>query len=227
MKHLLARPRTLLGPLSAMALAVMAVCALAAPASAGQPVSVPAPEPVPLCVDAEGNITHCPIPPEPCRFDSLEGFPTDCPEPVPCVGPPGSFVLCPDLGPGVPIDVPKPLPPIDPAPAPVKLPFGVLAVQDFSAFVNAQPGPDAKRNLIVTGTVVVSSPAVSVRLRETNPQGINPRILLLDAVVQRLPRIVPQIVRKVEVRFESTNFVDIDEVNIPALGLRLPVSIVR
>jgi hypothetical protein len=211
MKTLLARPRVLLALLLAVVPLALGSVGQANPASA-EPIGVEVPLDV-LCIDAEGVVTHCP--PTPCPIlDPLTGVGAD-----PCPIPPGPILIDP------PIDFP---PVVRPAPVPSparRLPAGVLAVKDFTAFVNAQPGPGALPKLIVTGTVTVTSPAASVRLTLPQTQGINPRILLLDVKVTRLPRIVPQVARDVPVRFESTNFVDLDEVNIPAFGLRLPVSV--
>ncbi len=51
----------------------------------------------------------------------------------------------------------------DPVAAPAACP--VIAQRDWSAFVNAMPGPDARPELIVSGTVTLPSAGYRVELR--------------------------------------------------------------
>jgi hypothetical protein len=116
-----------------------------------------------------------------------------------------------------------PTPPTTTAPEPT-LP-GFLEAKEFSAFVNRQPL--ATPTLIVSGTLRVGSPGYAAVLRLPQTQGINPDILLLELVVTPPTRFQAQVVTELPVRFESTDFVAVNEVDIINLGLQIPVTTVR
>ena len=61
--------------------------------------------------------------------------------------------------------------------------------RDWAARENRQPFE--KPRLIVTARCLLPTPAHKVELRPSNPQGINPRILLLDLVVHA-PKFPPR-----------------------------------
>lgn len=119
----------------------------------------------------------------------------------------------------------RPCPPPPPTTVPAPAVPGLLEAKDFTAFVNRQPLATPK--LIVTGTLVFGSPGYTPTLQVTQPQGINPDILLLDLVVTQSPLFQPQVVTEVPVRFESTDFTTVSEVNIITIGLQIPVTIVQ
>ena len=53
--------------------------------------------------------------------------------------------------------------------------------KDFSAWINLMPGTEPK--LIVTGRVETNSGSLQPHLVEADPQGINPKILLLNLTI--------------------------------------------
>jgi hypothetical protein len=94
---------------------------------------------------------------------------------------------------------------------------------DWSAFVNRQP-PEPPR-LIVTGTCEFPTAGFTVELRRHEPQGINPRDLLLDKVVTAPTGPVAQVVTQVEARFEEETSTGFDTVTILPDGPTIPVTI--
>jgi hypothetical protein len=97
---------------------------------------------------------------------------------------------------------------------------GVARLKDFSARLDehAAGGP----RIIVSGTVTVWSPAYSPTLVPANPQGFNPRILLLRVEVTRSDRIVPQVA--VDRTVELVVSPSYDRVDILDFGVSLPVT---
>jgi hypothetical protein len=95
-------------------------------------------------------------------------------------------------------------------------------VKDFVAWENREPPGPAQ--LIITGTVIVPSPAYAARLVPASPQGFNPRILLLHLeIVRTTDRPVPQVLVARPVRLEaSPNY---DRVTILEAGLDIPVAV--
>lgn len=66
----------------------------------------------------------------------------------------------------------------------------------------------------VTGEVYVANPGVDPLLTPTEPQGINPRILLIDLYLCQRPGIWPQVFVWKAVRFEKKILRGYDEVQI-------------
>lgn len=64
------------------------------------------------------------------------------------------------------------------------------------------PKPD---DFHVIGQVEVPNPGVEALLSERVPQGINPKILLLDLVLLQKPGVWPRIITTKEARFDKTN----------------------
>lgn len=54
--------------------------------------------------------------------------------------------------------------------------------QNWKAWQDLQPGPGSPK-LLVTGRVEVTNTNQAARLKERVPQGINPRILMLDLTI--------------------------------------------
>ncbi len=95
---------------------------------------------------------------------------------------------------------------------------------EFEAFHDRQPpGPAVLR---VTGTCTFGTPGYTVRLCRHEPQGINPRDLLLDLEVTPPDGVVPQVVTKVEVRYEEETDAEFDTVTILPAGTSVPVQTV-
>jgi hypothetical protein len=92
------------------------------------------------------------------------------------------------------------------------------AVHDFMP-----PGPARLR---VHGVCTFPTPGYQVILKRAVPQGINPAILILDKTVKRPTGIEPQIVTKVDARFEETTNTNYTEVHIRPDGVQIRVTIV-
>jgi hypothetical protein len=92
------------------------------------------------------------------------------------------------------------------------------AVHDFM--------PPRPARLRVHGVCTFPTPGYEVILRRAVPQGINPAILILDKTVKRPTGIEPQVVTKVDARFEETTSTNYTEVEIRPDGVRIRVTIV-
>jgi hypothetical protein len=78
-----------------------------------------------------------------------------------------------------------------------------IATRDWFAWNNTMPPkPDVFH---VVGEVQVSNPGVDVLLAPRNPQGINPKILLLDIHLHQRSGIWPQVVVWKQARYEKVN----------------------
>lgn len=74
--------------------------------------------------------------------------------------------------------------------------------RDWYAWLDLMPpGPDELR---VTGEVLVPNPGVDPILVPREPQGINPRILLMDLLLCQKPGVWPQVLVWTSVRYEKT-----------------------
>jgi len=71
---------------------------------------------------------------------------------------------------------------------------------DWQAWVSE----DAK-TLFVRGVVKTPTPGYKVSIEPTSPQGINPKILMLDVKLTKLPGIWPQVVTSMPVAYEQAN----------------------
>ncbi|MGH2943595.1 MAG: hypothetical protein ACRDLN_12565 [Solirubrobacteraceae bacterium] len=86
------------------------------------------------------------------------------------------------------------------------------ACRDWSAVHDKEPpGPFTLR---VTGACTMPTPGYTVELCRHEPQGIDPRDLLLDRVVTPPTGIQPQVLDTVDVRFEEQTDADYDTVTI-------------
>lgn len=72
---------------------------------------------------------------------------------------------------------------------------------DWYAWENHMPG--SEQSLHLQGVVMVPTPGYEVRLEPAAPQGINPRELILDLVIERLDGLWPQVVTRKPVGFSS------------------------
>ena len=80
-----------------------------------------------------------------------------------------------------------------------------IATRDWYAWNDTMPPkPDVFH---VVGEVQVPNPGVDVMLVPRNPQGINPKILLLDIHLSQRPGIWPQVVVWKQARYDKTNAV--------------------
>jgi hypothetical protein len=98
-----------------------------------------------------------------------------------------------------------------------------LLKQTFKAWLDEMPGSPSK--LIVTGDLEVPTPGWKAELKLKVPQGINPKILLLEVHAQAPQGNVNQIVQKISLRYEQaaspgsytevTIFYESDSVTVP------------
>jgi hypothetical protein len=119
--------------------------------------------------------------------------------------------------------------PPDPGPGPGPITY---RLKDFSAHINAMPGPPPgnPRTLYVQGTVVVGHPGHKVTLTPASPQGFNPRILLMNLTVERLDGVFPQVETEVPVRYvqDNADYTDVtiltDSDAVPDLNLKVIIA---
>jgi hypothetical protein len=79
----------------------------------------------------------------------------------------------------------------------------MIESRDWYAWVDHQPpGPPVFH---VVGEVLVANPGIQATLVYRIPQGINPRILLMDLVLVQLPGAWPQILTWKTVRYDRIN----------------------
>ena len=98
----------------------------------------------------------------------------------------------------------------------------------FQAVMDRQPGSEPK--LQVTGQVEVLTTGWTVSLERAHPQGINPRILILDVITHGPHGAAGDVVLKLDVQYEEqppkANY---DEVTIryehEAFSIKIPVLV--
>ena len=97
-----------------------------------------------------------------------------------------------------------------------------MECRDWAAWENREPLE--RPRLIVTARCLLPTPAHRVGLRPSNPQGINPRILLLDLVVQAPKFPAPQVVTPFLLRYEQPADTHYDSVTIMPDGPTIKVG---
>jgi hypothetical protein len=103
------------------------------------------------------------------------------------------------------------------------LPAPGVRCTDWAAAESAQPFERAR--LIVTAECVVPTASHKLELRPSSPQGINPRILLLDLVVHPPKEPTLPVLTRVHLRYEQkTSPGFINAVTIMPDGPTLPVK---
>jgi hypothetical protein len=186
------------------------------------------PCPCPLALDDSAPIRRCP----PCPItDAPAG---DAASAAIRACPPCPITDAPADGPAIRACPPCPItavpaddaairlcpPPTDP---PTGIP-GVIAARDFAAFVDAMPGHTP--TLIVTGTLVFATGGWKAKIQPASPQGINPKILLMQVVTDPPEGAVTQVLTPVEVRYEVPSSPGAyDSVSVLGLGLNLKVTV--
>ena len=96
--------------------------------------------------------------------------------------------------------------------------------KDWTAILDAMP--PRKPRLRVNGKCTFPTPGYKVVLKPHHPQGINPRILLLDKVVTAPTGIEPQIVTTIEVSYQHETEVIFSNVEILPDGTNIKVEVV-
>jgi len=88
-----------------------------------------------------------------------------------------------------------------------------VETRDWYAWNNKMPPkPD---DFHVVGEVQVANPGIDVSLIPRVPQGINPRILLMDLMLRQLPGVWPQVLTWKQVRYDKVMVSsDYDSVNV-------------
>lgn len=81
-----------------------------------------------------------------------------------------------------------------------------LDTSDWYAWVNAMPPGPARFH--VTGVVTMPTPGYDVKLAPAEPQGFNPRDLILELSIARRPGLWPQVVTAIPVRFDIDPYGD-------------------
>jgi hypothetical protein len=99
---------------------------------------------------------------------------------------------------------------------------------DWYAWLDTTPPkPD---ELHVIGEITVGNPGIAAVLRKRIPQGINPRILLLDLHLMQQPGMWPQIVTCLAVRYDAViigrGYTEVDVLYKGELIAQIPVDIV-
>jgi len=92
------------------------------------------------------------------------------------------------------------------------------------AWIDKMPG--APEKLFVIGTCVFPTTGWTVELRRASPQGINPKILLLDKIVTPPTGIVLEVITTVHVRYEEFPPTGYEQVTIIP-GPTIPVHIIQ
>jgi len=98
---------------------------------------------------------------------------------------------------------------------------------EFKAWLDKMPG--ANNTLHVTGKVTVPTTGYHVSLVEAVPQGINPKILLLEVKKVKPSGPAGQMISHVPVRYDKPHSSDYTEVTIlgDGGGFTVPVEIVH
>ena len=99
--------------------------------------------------------------------------------------------------------------------------------KEFKAWLDKMPG--ANNTLHVTGTVTVPTTGWTVTLTEAVPQGINPKILILEVKKVKPYGVSGDMVSHIPVRFDKPHSPDYTEVTVRDDGgdFTIPVEIVQ
>ena len=84
--------------------------------------------------------------------------------------------------------------------------------------------PPRVPTLRVTGECITPTPGYRIRLEPAEPQGINPRILLLRKIVTPATGMRPQVLTKVEVRYSKRTRTEYTTVTILPDGANIRVK---
>ena len=96
--------------------------------------------------------------------------------------------------------------------------------KEFKAWIDKMPG--ANNTLHVTGTVTVPTTGWQATLTEANPQGTNPKILILEVKTVKPTGPVGEVVSHVPVRYDKPQSPDYTDVTIRRDGdeFTIPVT---
>ena len=78
-----------------------------------------------------------------------------------------------------------------------------LLKDTFKAWIDTMPGPGSQKKLIVIGKAEVPTGGWTGSMRRANPQGINPKILIVDVTLQKPSGPAPDVISKIDLRYEE------------------------
>lgn len=84
--------------------------------------------------------------------------------------------------------------------------------KDWYAWINKMPPPP--NDFHVAGEVLVPNPGVEPIIVPREPQGINPKVLLLDLFLHQKPGVWPQVMIWKPARYEKVGNISYTKVNI-------------
>ena len=84
--------------------------------------------------------------------------------------------------------------------------------------------PGKPKTLYVTGKCTFPTEGFGVELKPAVPQGINPKIYLLEKIVHKPKDLVPDVKTTVEVRYEEQTDTEYDQVTILPDGVTIDVE---
>lgn len=99
---------------------------------------------------------------------------------------------------------------------------GTIDCRQWEAFHDFMPG--RRPTLRVSGVCRTPTPGYRIRLVVAEPQGINPKILLLEKVVTPPKKPQPDVITTVEVRFSKRTRVEYTHVTILPDGKTIKVK---
>ena len=91
----------------------------------------------------------------------------------------------------------------------------------YASHDHKPPGP---KTLHVTGKCKFPTGGYSVELKPAEPQGINPKIYILDKIVNTPTKPVPDVITTVEVRYDEKTETEYDQVHIRPDDVTLDVE---
>jgi len=100
-----------------------------------------------------------------------------------------------------------------------------IDTSDWYAWIDQMPpGPPSFH---VRGVVTMPTPGYAVQLQPAAPQGINPKDLILDLKIERLPGVWPQVVTTFEARYDQADLALVYESALIRLpdGSALPLKV--
>lgn len=94
--------------------------------------------------------------------------------------------------------------------------------RDWSAWHDRMPGVEP--TLYVTGECMAPTPEYTCTLRRAEPQGINPRDLLLELVMTPPGGVIPQVLTPCSIRYEEKTSFEYDTVSIKEVETGISVK---
>ena len=83
--------------------------------------------------------------------------------------------------------------------------------------------PGSAKTLYVTGKCTFPTPGFTVELQPAVPQGINPKIYILNKIVHKPTGPIPDVLTTIDVRYEEKTDTEYDQVTILPDGVTVDV----